>query len=92
MTGRTEPREAAAALRERLAAGAGVLVQADKDGCRLAAPGTDTVAHVPGFPMDAVDAVDSNGVGDAHVGAFLALLGRGLDPSAAARGANAAAG
>lgn len=90
MTGFSEPREAAAALRGRLAPGAGVLVRADKDGCWLAAPGSDAdaVVHVPGFP---VDAVDSNGAGDAHVGAFLALLGRGLDPLAAARGANAAA-
>ncbi|MFF4119913.1 hypothetical protein [Streptomyces sp. NPDC001714] len=29
--------------------------------------------------------------GDAHVGAFLALLGQGFDPLTAARGANAAA-
>ncbi|MGW6804084.1 PfkB family carbohydrate kinase, partial [Streptomyces sp. NPDC055039] len=43
---------------------------------------------VPGFP---VEAVDSNGAGDAHVGAFLALLGQGHEPLTAARGANAAA-
>ncbi|MFD4479814.1 PfkB family carbohydrate kinase [Streptomyces sp. NPDC058471] len=88
MTGVSLPREAATELRGRLAPGAGVLVRADKDGCWLAAPGADGVVHVPGFP---VDAVDSNGAGDAHVGAFLALLGRGLDPLTAARGANAAA-
>ncbi|MFF1698058.1 PfkB family carbohydrate kinase [Streptomyces sp. NPDC058257] len=88
MSGHTEPRAAATALLGRLAPGAGVLVRADKDGCWLAAPGSDGVVHVPGF---AVDAVDSNGAGDAHVGAFLALLGRGLDPLTAARGANAAA-
>lgn len=88
MTGHADPREAVAALRSRLAPGAGILVRADKDGCWLAAPGSDGTVHVPGF---AVDAVDSNGAGDAHVGAFLALLGRGLDPLTAARGANAAA-
>ncbi|MGW6062097.1 PfkB family carbohydrate kinase [Streptomyces sp. NPDC055189] len=89
MSGHSEPRAAAAALLGRLAPGAGVLVRADKDGCWLAAPGSGgDVVHVPGFP---VDAVDSNGAGDAHVGAFLALLGRGLDPLTAARGANAAA-
>ncbi|MGW2958843.1 PfkB family carbohydrate kinase [Streptomyces sp. NPDC001220] len=87
MTGHEDPRAAAAALRQRLATGAGVLVRADKDGCWLAAPGRPPV-HVPGFP---VTAVDSNGAGDAHVGAFLALLGQGLDPLTAARGANAAA-
>ncbi|MEU3188522.1 PfkB family carbohydrate kinase [Streptomyces sp. NPDC006923] len=87
MTGHDDPRTAATALRERLAPGAGVLVRADKDGCWLAAPGEPPV-RVPGFP---VKAVDSNGAGDAHVGAFLALLGQGHDPLTAARGANAAA-
>ncbi|MFJ9129237.1 PfkB family carbohydrate kinase [Streptomyces sp. NPDC102340] len=88
LAGGGDPREAAAALRGRLRDGAGVLVRADKDGCWLAAPGSGDVVHVPGFP---VDAVDSNGAGDAHVGAFLALLGRGVSAYDAARGANAAA-
>ncbi|MFE5092343.1 PfkB family carbohydrate kinase [Streptomyces sp. NPDC056638] len=87
LSGHENPRAAAAALRERLAPGAGVLVRADKDGCWLAAPG-EAPRHVPGFP---VDAVDSNGAGDAHVGSFLALLSQGHDPLTAARGANAAA-
>jgi sugar/nucleoside kinase (ribokinase family) len=87
MTGHEDPRSAAAVLGQRLAPGAGVLVRADKDGCWLATAGQPPV-HVPGFP---VTAVDSNGAGDAHVGAFLALLGEGLDPLTAARGANAAA-
>lgn len=87
MSGHEDPRAAADALRARLAPGAGVLVRADKDGCWLAAPGRAT-RHVPGF---LVAAVDSNGAGDAHVGAFLALLGQGHDPLTAARGANAAA-
>ncbi|MGD6746628.1 PfkB family carbohydrate kinase [Streptomyces sp. BH106] len=88
LAGGADPREAAEALRGRLRDGAGVLVRADKDGCWLAAPGSGDVVHVPGFP---VDAVDSNGAGDAHVGAFLALLGRGVGAVDAARGANAAA-
>ncbi|MEV7393039.1 PfkB family carbohydrate kinase [Streptomyces sp. NPDC091215] len=87
MTGHEDPRAAAAALGQRLAPRAGVLVRADRDGCWLAVPGHPPV-HVPGFP---VTAVDSNGAGDAHVGAFLALLAQGLDPLTAARGANAAA-
>ncbi|ANH94996.1 sugar kinase [Streptomyces sp. SAT1] len=87
LSGHEDPRAAATALRDRLAPGAGVLVRADKDGCWLAAPG-QAPTHVPGFP---VEAVDSNGVGDAHVGSFLALLGQGHDPLTAARGANAAA-
>lgn len=87
MSGHDDPRTAAAALRARLAPDAGVLVRADKDGCWLALPGQEPT-HVPGFP---VEAVDSNGAGDAHVGSFLALLGQGHDPLTAARGANAAA-
>lgn len=87
LSGHEDPRTAAKALQGRLAPGAGVLVRADKDGCWLAAPGAGPV-HVPGFP---VRAVDSNGAGDAHVGAFLALLGQGFSPLTAARGANAAA-
>jgi sugar/nucleoside kinase (ribokinase family) len=87
MSGLDDPRAAAATLRERLAPGGGVLVRVDKDGCWLAASGADPV-EVPGLP---VRAVDSNGAGDAHVGAFLALLAQGFDPLTAARGANAAA-
>lgn len=82
-----EGREAAEALRGRLRPGSGVLVRADQDGCWLAEPGAEPV-QVPGFP---VTAVDSNGAGDAHVGAFLALLGEGLPARIAARLANAAA-
>ncbi|PAW51990.1 sugar kinase [Pseudomonas moraviensis] len=44
--------------------------------------------HVPGF---AVNAVDSNGAGDAHAGVFVAGLARGLEAHEAARRANAAA-
>jgi sugar/nucleoside kinase (ribokinase family) len=86
LTGTDGP-AAAAGLRERLRPGAGVLVRADEDGCWLAGPGGQPV-HVPGFP---VTAVDSNGAGDAHVGAFLALLGEGHTALTAARAANAAA-
>ncbi|WP_405958106.1 PfkB family carbohydrate kinase [Streptomyces phaeochromogenes] len=88
MTGMAEPGEAAHVLRGRLRSGAGIVVRADKDGCWLAEPDSLDIVRVPGFP---VNAVDSNGAGDAHVGAFLALLGRGASPYDAARGANAAA-
>ncbi|HEF4759350.1 TPA: bifunctional hydroxymethylpyrimidine kinase/phosphomethylpyrimidine kinase [Pseudomonas putida] len=44
--------------------------------------------HVPGFK---VEAVDSNGAGDAHAGVFVAVLAQGLSPFEAARRANAAA-
>lgn len=44
--------------------------------------------HVPGFK---VEAVDSNGAGDAHAGVFVAGLALGLSADVAARRANAAA-
>ncbi|WP_064598516.1 PfkB family carbohydrate kinase [Pseudomonas sp. DR 5-09] len=44
--------------------------------------------HVPGFK---VQAVDSNGAGDAHAGVFVAGLAQGLAAHEAARRANAAA-
>jgi sugar/nucleoside kinase (ribokinase family) len=43
---------------------------------------------VPGFK---VEAVDSNGAGDAHAGVFVAGLAQGLSASEAAQRANAAA-
>lgn len=46
------------------------------------------IEHVPGFK---VQAVDSNGAGDAHAGVFIAGLANGLTPAVAARRANAAA-
>ncbi|MYU13819.1 sugar kinase, partial [Streptomyces sp. SID8361] len=71
----------------RLGPRTGVLLRADADGCWVVPPGGEAT-HVPGRR---VTAVDSNGAGDAHTGAFLALLGRGLDLTTAVRGANAAA-
>jgi sugar/nucleoside kinase (ribokinase family) len=59
-----------------------LLVRRGADGCTV-----DGIA-VPGFE---VDAVDTNGAGDVHTGVFLAGLGGGLDPRAAALRANAAA-
>lgn len=87
LTGAEDGPAAADALAGTLRPGAGVLVRGDADGCWLAAEGR-AAAAVPGRP---VAAVDSNGAGDAHVGAFLALLGRGAAPHEAARGANLAA-
>ena len=46
------------------------------------------IEHVPGFK---VQAVDSNGAGDAHAGVFIAGLANGLKAVEAARRANAAA-
>lgn len=56
-------------------------------GCWVAEPGRAPVL-VPGFP---VDAVDSNGAGDAHGGVLVAALARGGSLVDAVRRANAAA-
>jgi sugar/nucleoside kinase (ribokinase family) len=65
----------------------GVVVRLGAEGCIVVVPGGEPVL-VPGFR---VASVDSNGAGDAHVGAFLAALLSGLPPLAAARRANACA-
>ena len=66
---------------------AGVVIRAGANGCfvRLA---DGTAAAISGFN---VDAVDTNGAGDAHIGAFVSALARGAAPFDAARYANAAA-
>lgn len=76
---------------EREARGSGLpgsasVVRLGAAGCRVTVDGR--TVHVPGFP---VRSVDTNGAGDAHVGAFLTALAAGLDPLAAARRANACA-
>jgi sugar/nucleoside kinase (ribokinase family) len=65
----------------------GVLVRTGPDGCLLCRHGGVPV-HVPGFR---VDAIDTNGAGDAHTGTFIAALAGGADAAGAARTANAAA-
>lgn len=80
MTAMAERDAAARAL------GKNTLVRLGADGCLLTLDAEPT--HVPGF---AVAAVDTNGAGDAHAGAFLAALSRGATPHAAARLANACA-
>jgi sugar/nucleoside kinase (ribokinase family) len=62
-------------------------VRCGRDGCVVASSGGPT-EKVEGFP---VDAVDSNGAGDTHVGAFAALLTQGRSPLNAASWANGAA-
>jgi ribokinase len=65
----------------------GVVVRAGAEGCVVVTRGMEPRA-VPAFP---VDAVDTTGAGDTHVGAFVAALARGLGPVEACRWANAAA-
>jgi sugar/nucleoside kinase (ribokinase family) len=75
-----------AALRARTAAG--LVVRGDADGCWVTPRGSNEGVHVAGRE---VEAVDPNGAGDAHLGAFLAALAEGADPLAAAARANTAA-
>jgi sugar/nucleoside kinase (ribokinase family) len=86
LTGWPDPHDALRALSARLPR-AGILVRTGPGGCLLAQPGAP-VRHVPGYR---VAAVDTNGAGDTHTGAFLAALSAGKPPAEAARQANAAA-
>lgn len=85
LTGARDPVDACRML---AAEGMGVIVRLGKDGCLLQRPGDTDPLHLPGV---SVETIDSNGAGDAHVGAFIASLLAGLDPESAARRANAAA-
>ncbi|HEX3791746.1 MAG TPA: PfkB family carbohydrate kinase [Pseudonocardiaceae bacterium] len=84
-TGAADPVVAARQLVDRTGR-AGVLVRTGPAGCVLAT--ASGVRQIPGYP---VSVVDTNGAGDAHVGAFVAALVAGLAPEAAAARANAAA-
>ncbi|MCK1793017.1 PfkB family carbohydrate kinase [Pseudomonas violetae] len=63
-----------------------LVVRDGPQGCWVSQAGS--CQHVPGFR---VEAVDSNGAGDAHTGVFIAGLAHGLPVLEAARRANAAA-
>ena len=87
ITGQHDPAVAVLALAHDRARDGGAVVRDGANGCFLAMPGGPAI-HVPGHP---VDAIDTNGAGDAHVGAFIAALARGFAAPDAARYANAAA-
>ena len=74
---------------DRVRPGGTVLVRDGKTGCWVAGPGVGS--HPLLVPAFAVEAVDSNGAGDAHGGVFAAALARGEEPRRAATRANAAA-
>jgi sugar/nucleoside kinase (ribokinase family) len=85
----TGARDIAAALPElsrHLPAETLLVVRDGPNGCWVGQ--VSDIKHVPGFK---VQAVDSNGAGDAHAGVFIAGLAKGLKPVDAARRANAAA-
>jgi sugar/nucleoside kinase (ribokinase family) len=83
LTGEADPAQAALLLAQGRT---GALVRRGADGCWLASGGK--VSHIKGFK---VDCIDSNGAGDTHDGAFIAVLIGGASPIEAARFANAAA-
>jgi sugar/nucleoside kinase (ribokinase family) len=78
---------AARLLADHCPQAAGVVIRSAAKGChvRLADGTAQTIA---GFK---VTAVDTNGAGDSHIGAFVSALARGVPPFQAARYANAAA-
>ncbi|UVK51906.1 ribokinase [Mesorhizobium sp. AR02] len=78
---------AARLLAEHCPQAAGVVIRSAAKGChiRLADGMAQTIA---GFK---VDAIDTNGAGDTHIGAFVGALARSVPPFEAARYANAAA-
>ncbi|MDN4613868.1 PfkB family carbohydrate kinase [Leifsonia sp. F6_8S_P_1B] len=87
MTGGVDLAAAAVALAGRTRGGAAI-VRDGAAGCWVVEQGAPAAELVPGLP---VDAVDSNGAGDAHGGVLAAALSRGDDLVAAARRANVAA-
>lgn len=88
LTGADEPARQAAALLDRLCPSArGVLLRAGAEGAYLQCRG-EALVHLEALP---VEAVDTNGAGDAHLGVFLAVLAQNGDPRTAALRANAAA-
>ncbi|MEO4017540.1 MULTISPECIES: PfkB family carbohydrate kinase [Pseudomonas] len=85
-TGAPDIAEALNRLADHLPADVLMVVRDGPQGCWISQRGNRQ--HVPGFK---VEAVDSNGAGDAHAGVFVAGLAQGLVPVDAARRANAAA-
>src|SRR5450830_386466 len=85
-TGAADIAEALRALNQHLPTETLRVVRDGPKGCWVGR--ANALEHVPGFK---VQAVDSNGAGDAHAGVFIAGLANGLKALDAARRANAAA-
>ncbi|MGZ7459223.1 PfkB family carbohydrate kinase [Pseudomonas sp. Ma2-10] len=85
-TGASDIAEALNRLADHLPTDVLMVVRDGPQGCWIHQRGDRQ--HVPGFK---VEALDSNGAGDAHAGVFVAGLAQGLVPIDAARRANAAA-
>ena len=87
LTGTTDAESVARRLFERSPMLSGLVVRDGPRGCDLYLR-DEAPVHVD---APAVEAIDTNGAGDVHVGAFIAALARGEDPVRAARSANEAA-
>jgi sugar/nucleoside kinase (ribokinase family) len=87
LTGESNPGSVARAVFERTPSLSGLVVRDGARGCDVYS--ADGVGEHVSAPT--VEAVDTNGAGDVHVGAFLAALARGESPVRAARSANEAA-
>lgn len=81
------PSAAERLLADQCPQAAGVLIRAGVAGCLVRLRDGQSWM-VPSF---AVEAVDTNGAGDTHIGAFVSELARGAKPGEAVRYANAAA-
>jgi len=89
LTGQDDAVEVAAALGDRLASAALLVV---RDGARGAAvTGAGLGEEVRTVPADPVKVIDTTGAGDVHTGTLIAALAAGLDPAAAVGRANIAA-
>lgn len=86
ITGQADPALAAETLAKGRSGG-GAVVRIGAGGCWIATPG-QPARHIPGHPARTVD---TNGAGDAHIGAFIAMLAKGEPPERAAQIANVAA-
>lgn len=86
ISGLRDPEKAAEALAAGRTGG-GAVVRVGAQGCWLAEPETPA-RHIPGH---LVQAVDTTGAGDAHIGTFIAMLAKGEQPVEATRIANVAA-
>ncbi|MER8751524.1 PfkB family carbohydrate kinase [Mesorhizobium sp. M1050] len=78
---------AARLLDEHCPRAAGVVIRSGAKGCHLRLAG-GPARTIAGYT---VTAIDTNGAGDTHIGAFVSSLARGAPPFEAARYANAAA-
>lgn len=87
LTGQSNAQVAAKLLADRLPGNGGAIVRQGEAGCTLAYH-KDKCANISGF---SVNAIDTNGAGDAHIGCFIANMSGGMEPREACIIANAAA-